>query len=159
MSFPAILVCRRLSAGNLYSCIIHGVLITSVAFRKQNASDLLNPTVRPLNLMGLSALVAFQYPSPADRLGRSPFGYFRSLGVKKYHAFSRCCLKFAANQQKSLGHSWYIWKHPSINHGSSYLIFTVSSNHWKSESFNFAVLVSVSTTKFSIQTMGIFITN
>lgn len=38
--------------------------------------------------MGLSAPVAFQYPDPAARLGLDPFGYFRSLGEKKYHSFS-----------------------------------------------------------------------
>ncbi|KAL0017187.1 hypothetical protein SO802_004256 [Lithocarpus litseifolius] len=32
--------------------------------------------------------VGFQDPSPVDRFGRDPFGYFRSLGVKKYHASS-----------------------------------------------------------------------
>jgi hypothetical protein len=38
--------------------------------------------------MGLSAPVAFQYPVPAARFGLEPFGYFLSLGEKKYHSFS-----------------------------------------------------------------------
>ncbi|BAS94081.1 Os05g0421450 [Oryza sativa Japonica Group] len=37
---------------------------------------------------GLSAPVAFQYPDPAARFGRDPFGYLRSRGEKKYHSFS-----------------------------------------------------------------------
>jgi len=37
---------------------------------------------------GLSAPVAFQYPAPAARFGRDPFGYLRSRGEKKYHSFS-----------------------------------------------------------------------
>jgi hypothetical protein len=40
----------------------------------------------PLGAIGLSAPVAFQYPLPAARLGREPFGYLRSRGVKKYHS-------------------------------------------------------------------------
>jgi hypothetical protein len=38
--------------------------------------------------MALSVPVAFQYPDPAARLGRAPFGYLRSLGLKKNHSFS-----------------------------------------------------------------------
>ena len=38
--------------------------------------------------IGLSVPVAFQYPDPAARFGLAPFGYFLSLGVKKYHSFS-----------------------------------------------------------------------
>jgi hypothetical protein len=38
--------------------------------------------------MALSVPVAFQYPDPAARLGRAPFGYLRSLGLKKNHSLS-----------------------------------------------------------------------
>jgi len=38
--------------------------------------------------MGLSVPVAFQYPEEAALLGLAPFGYFLSLGLKKYHSCS-----------------------------------------------------------------------
>lgn len=38
--------------------------------------------------IGLSIPVAFQQPEAAIRLGLNPFGYFLSLGVKKYHSSS-----------------------------------------------------------------------
>jgi len=38
--------------------------------------------------MFLSVPVAFQYPEAAALFGLAPFGYFRSLGLKKYHSFS-----------------------------------------------------------------------
>lgn len=38
--------------------------------------------------MVLSVPVAFQYPEAAALLGLAPFGYLRSLGLKKYHSFS-----------------------------------------------------------------------
>jgi hypothetical protein len=38
--------------------------------------------------MVLSVPVAFQYPEAAALFGLAPFGYFRSLGLKKYHSFS-----------------------------------------------------------------------
>ena len=46
------------------------------------------PTLLPSVVITLSVPVAFQYPDPATRLGREPFGYFLSLGLKKYHSFS-----------------------------------------------------------------------
>jgi hypothetical protein len=38
--------------------------------------------------MGLSVPVAFQYPEAAALLGRTPLGYLRSRGLKKYHSRS-----------------------------------------------------------------------
>lgn len=38
--------------------------------------------------MVLSVPVAFQYPEAAALFGLAPFGYFLSLGLKKYHSFS-----------------------------------------------------------------------
>jgi hypothetical protein len=38
--------------------------------------------------IGLSVPVAFQYPLAAALFGLAPFGYFRSLGEKKYHSLS-----------------------------------------------------------------------
>ncbi|RDY13820.1 hypothetical protein CR513_01203, partial [Mucuna pruriens] len=37
---------------------------------------------------GLSVPVAFQYPEVAALFGLAPFGYFLSLGLKKYHSSS-----------------------------------------------------------------------
>ena len=38
--------------------------------------------------MVLSVPVAFQYPEAAALFGLAPFGYLRSLGLKKYHSLS-----------------------------------------------------------------------
>lgn len=38
--------------------------------------------------IGLSVPVAFQYPEAAALFGLNPFGYFLSLGLKKYHSSS-----------------------------------------------------------------------
>lgn len=38
--------------------------------------------------IGLSVPVAFQKPEAAALLGLTPFGYLRSLGLKKYHSSS-----------------------------------------------------------------------
>ena len=48
------------------------------------------PTPAPGNdaTMVLSVPVAFQYPEAAALFGLAPFGYLRSLGLKKYHSFS-----------------------------------------------------------------------
>lgn len=44
--------------------------------------------------------MAFQNPSPAARFGRTPFLYFRSLGVKKYHSFFPYCGYCSVNYPK-----------------------------------------------------------
>lgn len=50
----------------------------------------------------LSVPVAFQYPTPAALLGLSPFGYFLSLGLKKYHSSSPNKAFSAQNNQANL---------------------------------------------------------
>lgn len=45
------------------------------------------PPANDVNMV-LSVPVAFQYPEAAALFGLAPFGYLRSLGLKKYHSFS-----------------------------------------------------------------------
>lgn len=76
---------------NLYSCMIQSVLSPRGGFPLQKTRAFFTPMVSyppELVMMGLSVPVAFQYPEAAARLGLTPFGYFLSLGLKKYHSLS-----------------------------------------------------------------------
>ena len=78
----------RGGVSTLNSCIIQLVFVPFGGFPLQKTSAFLYPITVSSNMIGLSAPEAFQYPSPAARFGRTPFKYFRSLGVKKYNSFS-----------------------------------------------------------------------
>ena len=88
-SIGGCLVLELLST-SLYSCMIQLVLIPLGGFPPQKTRAFFTPTFwLPLEVkIGLSVPVAFQYPEVAARLGLAPFGYFRSLGLKKYHSCS-----------------------------------------------------------------------
>jgi len=55
---------------------------------REKANSLLCPIVMFSIWMTLSFVVAFQNPPGVRRFGLDPFGYFLSLGVKKYHSSS-----------------------------------------------------------------------
>ena len=73
-----------------YSCMIQSLLIPFGGLPLQKTSAFFTPTfwLPSEASTGLSVPVAFQYPDVAALFGLAPFGYFRSLGLKKYHSCS-----------------------------------------------------------------------
>ncbi len=58
--------------------------------------------------MVLSVPVAFQYPEAAALFGLAPFGYLRSLGLKKYHSFSPNAALADKEEHKQERHVMYV---------------------------------------------------
>jgi hypothetical protein len=74
----------------------------------------------------LSVPVAFQYPEVAALFGLAPFGYFRSLGLKKYHS----CSPNVALAAKSYIHIYTHEKQKLYIYTTIFFFFSFFSIFW-----------------------------